>query len=168
MKNRTRAEQITPAAPAAAIVEPEQATGAPPAALAALVNEAAALDTAAAPPAAPGAPGEPAAPPPPDYQAEALDLVEFAVEALVPLYPSLAAVYTKEKQTKLAAAAGNLMAKYQVNLVDLLRWLPELQFAIIALPLATASYAAIRADIATMRAAEAATPTPAAGLPANS
>ena len=166
MNKQSKAEQANIAA-AAATIQADQANNAP-AGLAALVTEAAAIDQAAAPAAAPGAPGAAAAPLPPDYQAEALDLVEFAVEALVPLYPSLAAVYTKEKQTKLATAAGNLMAKYQVNLVDLLKWLPELQFAIVALPLATASYAAIRADIATMRAADAATPKPAAGLPSNS
>lgn len=103
-------------------------------------------EAAADTPAAPGAPAA-AAPAAPaavvDPHAEAVDLIEFANALLLPLYPSLAGVYTADVRARLAAVSAPLMAKYGMNLG---RMGPEIGFLLAVVPLIQPTIAAIRAD----------------------
>lgn len=103
-------------------------------------------EAAADVPAAPGAPAA-AAPAAPaaalDPHAEAVDLIEFANALLLPLYPSLKAVYTAEVRARLATVSAPLMAKYGMTLGGMG---PEVGFLLAVVPLIQPTIAAIRAD----------------------
>lgn len=78
---------------------------------------------------------------------EARELIRFGVALFVPLYPSLAAVYTEQRQDQLAAVSAPLMAKYNLSLGAIFeRWGAEINFALVAFPLAGETLKAIRAD----------------------
>lgn len=80
-------------------------------------------------------------------QEEARDLIKFGVGLFEPLYPRLAQVYTPEVQEKLADVTGPLMAKYNLSLgVIFEKWGAEINFAIVAVPLAGETVKAIRLD----------------------
>lgn len=133
-----------------------------------LIAEAAALDAETV---APAAPPPDAAPPAPavDPTAEAADLIRFAVSLFVPLYPSLERVYSEQAQARLAAAAGPVMAKYGWTMGGLFeKWGPEINLAIVGIPLAIETSKAIRADTADRVAAaqQAGQETEEAGRPA--
>lgn len=114
-----------------------------------------------------GAAAGPAAPEPPAFpsQLEPLtDLLDFSVTALAELYPSLPTVYTPEKIGKLARALDAVFIKYQWTVTALG---PELNLAIVAVPLALGTYKAIRQDIAARKAAAPAQAAEAATAAAN-
>lgn len=91
----------------------------------------------------------------PDMHAEARDLIGFGVTLFAPLYPSLAAVYTPEKQERLAAVSVPLMQKYNITFAGLFeKWGAEINFAIVAVPLAGETLRACRADNAARKEAE--------------
>jgi len=112
-------------------------------------------DAAADAPAVPGAAAAPAAAAPVavDPHAEAVDLIEFANALLLPLYPSLAGVYTADVRARLAAVSAPLMAKYGMSLG---RMGPEIGFLLAVVPLIQPTIAAIRADRAAAAGAPAA------------
>jgi hypothetical protein len=83
------------------------------------------------------------APAPVDYNAEARDLVEFLHSLFVPLYPSLATVYSPAVRARIAATAGPLMQKYDFTLG---RFGPELAFGIVVVPLIAPTMQAIKHD----------------------
>lgn len=122
--------------------------------IAQLAAEAAAVDAETAPPTLPPAGAEPPALAV-DPVAEAADLIRFAVALFVPLYPSLAAVYTEPAQGRLAQAAGPVMAKYGWTMGGLFeKWGPEINLAIVGIPLAIETSKAIRADTVARTAAK--------------
>ncbi|HJV86925.1 MAG TPA: hypothetical protein VJ698_15775 [Noviherbaspirillum sp.] len=85
---------------------------------------------------------------------EAKDLIQFGLSLFTPLYPSLARIYTPEKQQRLAEVTGPLMAKYNLSLGAIFeKWGAEINFAIVALPLAAETAKAIKADNAERKAA---------------
>ncbi|MEC4722946.1 hypothetical protein RY831_27685 [Noviherbaspirillum sp. CPCC 100848] len=85
---------------------------------------------------------------------EAKDLIQFGLSLFMPLYPSLEVIYTPEKQERLAAVTGPLMAKYNLSLGSIFeKWGAEINFAIVALPLAAETAKAVRADNAAREAA---------------
>jgi hypothetical protein len=92
-----------------------------------------------------GAGPAPAAPAGPDYADEARDVIRFALALFVPIYPSLAEVYTKEAREQLAEAAAPVMEKYSVTLGGLKEW-PEVRLAVVAVPLAVKTFIAVRTD----------------------
>jgi hypothetical protein len=111
---------------------------------------------------APGAPSE-APPAPVDRAAEATDLVEFCSTLLFPLWPRLETVYLPAVRARLAGAAVPLMAKYDFSLSDFFKaWMPEIGFAMVAVPLVTPTLQAIRADRAERKASEVSAAKPAA------
>lgn len=94
-------------------------------------------------------PDDPAAQPPAevDHTAEARDLLDFAYESLVPLYPSLAKVYTDDARQRIAIAGGRLLRKYGVDMATLFgQWGDEIAFAMVTLPLVVPTVQAIRED----------------------
>lgn len=112
--------------------------------------DAEAHDTPASIVSAPGVTEQPAAPV--DYADEAHSLLTFAVSMLGPLYPSLNRIYTPETVDKLAAKAGPVMEKYGLTAGGLFeKWKKEIDLAVIAVPLAIATYKGIRADLAAMK-----------------
>lgn len=91
---------------------------------------------------------------PMDPAEEARDLIQFGLSLFIPLYPSLEVIYTQEKQARLAAVTGPLMAKYNLSLGSIFeKWGAEINFAIVALPLAAETAKAVRADNAAREAA---------------
>lgn len=91
-------------------------------------------------------PGEPA-PPAPSSEDEARDVIGFAVALFVPIYPSLGKVYTPEKQARLAAVAAPLMEKYGITMGGIFaQWGPEINFLMVAAPVAIETAKAIRED----------------------
>ncbi|HYD63319.1 MAG TPA: hypothetical protein VEC35_23385 [Noviherbaspirillum sp.] len=85
---------------------------------------------------------------------EARDLIQFGLSLFAPLYPSLERIYTPDKQERLAQVTGPLMAKYNLSLGAIFeKWGPEINFAIVALPLAAETAKAIKADNAARKAA---------------
>ena len=93
--------------------------------------------------------------PPIDYQAEARDIVGLARMGLVITWPSLEEVYTDDKCERLAQALAPVLEKYAF---DLGRFGPELGLAVVAIPLAAQTYAAIRAERAAKKPDQAAAP----------
>lgn len=108
-----------------------------------------------------------APPAPVDHVAEARDLIDFAHDALVPLYPSLATVYTEPVRDRIAKAGGKLLAKYGVTMADIFgAWGEEIGFALVVVPLVVPTVQAIRADrAAAEKAASAPPPPPPAPVP---
>lgn len=89
-----------------------------------------------------------------DAEAEARDVINFGVALFVPLYPSLEGVYSKEVIGRLAAVSVPLMQKYDISLGGIFeKWGPEINFAIVAVPLTQATVAAVRQDKAARQAA---------------
>lgn len=140
-----------------------------------LLYDLTAIDGEASAPSHPGAAAAaPAAPPPPvevDYVGEARDVIAFAYESFVPLYPRLEKVYTEDKRERIANAAGKLMAKYGVTFESLLAgWGAELHFAMVVIPVIIPTVKAVKADMADQDAAAAAAertdPPPAPAAPA--
>lgn len=135
--------------------------------------EAAAASLAAPPPAAdgagpagePGAPGGPPGAPPLSIEQtteEARELLDFALELVDPILPSLAPIYTNERRAKIARAAGKLMVYYGYSGADIVSS-PWLGLAIAVGPVAFPTYRAVREDLGrwrAMREAEAAAATP--------
>jgi len=124
-----------------------------------LQSQAAALDAELNTPAAslppPGQTIEPAAVEPAavDPLAEARDLIQFSVTLLAPLYPSVERIYTKDTQEKLAKVSAPLMAKYGLTLSGLFeKWGAEINFALVAIPLALETAKGIRADLDAVKA----------------
>lgn len=88
---------------------------------------------------------------------EARDLIQFGLSLFAPLYPSLERIYTPDKQARLAAVTGPLMAKYNLSLGAIFeKWGPEINFAIVALPLAAETAKAVKAENAAREAENAA------------
>lgn len=84
---------------------------------------------------------------PMDPYTEAREIIRFATTLFFPLYPSLARVYTEERQEQLAVVSAPLMRKYGLSLGALFeRWGAEINFAIVAAPLAGETAKAIKAD----------------------
>ena len=82
-----------------------------------------------------------------DWTAEARGLVDMALEIVTPFFPSLGNVYTDEVRTKVSAVAGRLFQKYNVTTPEILeKWLPEIQAAVVLVPLVRPTIEAIRAD----------------------
>lgn len=117
-----------------------------------LAGEADLIDSQAAPVSA--EPAQPAATvAATDPAAEAGDVIRFGVALFVPLYPSLATVYSDAQQERLAQATAPLLAKYGITMGGLFeRWGPEINFLIVAGPLAMETAKAIRLDSAARRA----------------
>lgn len=144
----------------------------------ALKREAEALDqevvTAAIPPApdvsvSPGettgaeSSHEPPAPAVVTPEQEAAAMIEIVLSLVEPVYPMLKIVYTPEARERLARAAGPLMKKYNFSLSGLEKWKEEIDFALVALPLAIKTIEAIKISnaIRQVRPETAAPPTPA-------
>lgn len=86
---------------------------------------------------------------------EAKNVIAFAVALFVPLYPSLERVFSEGQQERLAAVSVPLMQKYDISLGGIFeRWGPEINFALVAVPMAQATVAAVRADKAALAAAQ--------------
>lgn len=112
------------------------------------IVDAAAADQGGPQPGAPGGQGAaPGAPPPGaapiDYEAEARDLVAFARQLFVEPIPVLHPIYTDEVCGRLAAVTAPLMRKYGWSLNGAG---PEVMFAIVTVPLAVATIAALREE----------------------
>lgn len=119
-----------------------------------LMREAEALAGDPQPQPAPGAQPAGAQPAGIDYGGEARALLDFVVSGVAPVYPSIAPIYPDEVRARLAVSLGALMAKYGLTLGDIFKqWAPEIQFAMVALPLVAPTVAAIRADRAAARKA---------------
>lgn len=87
-----------------------------------------------------------------DYLMEARNLIEFAVTLFVPLFPSLANVYTDAAKVALANASAPMMEKYNMSMGGLFeKWGPEINFAMVSFPLGLQTYRAIQADLAERR-----------------
>lgn len=139
----------------------EQAAPLPPE-FAALAAEAAELDAASAPPPT-DAQGQPVAPV--DYAAESAMLLRALVGIAAPFFPSVAKIWTDDKQRAVAAAAAPVMEKYGFTLGDFMAgWREEITLAVVAGPVILETIDGIKAD----RAAKAKGPTAAAapGSPA--
>jgi hypothetical protein len=81
----------------------------------------------------------PPPPPPPivDYAGQAKDLVSMCAGMLLPFYPELEPVWTQPKQDSVANALTPVLAKYELQVPDILaKWAPELGLAIVVIPLA--------------------------------
>jgi hypothetical protein len=91
-----------------------------------------------------------AAKPPVDYQADAAEIVDFAVDSLVALYPSTEKIYNPEKKQKLTAATARLFEYYKISGLEFLNN-PWVGLAIVVVPIAKPTIDAIKKD----RAAEA-------------
>lgn len=84
---------------------------------------------------------------PMDAVQEALGVIQFGTTLFFPLFPSLAAVYTAERQQQLATVSAPLMQKYGLSLGTLFeRWGAEINFALVAVPLARETVKAVKAD----------------------
>ena len=95
----------------------------------------------------------------PDYENEATELVEFALESLEPLYPSIKPIYTPEVRAKIALRTGRLMAKYNFTMGAFMgKWAEEVMFAVLIVPLISKTYVAIQHDNAAAQKATAAEP----------
>jgi hypothetical protein len=128
-----------------------------------------AIDDPASPGGTPGAsPAAPLADPATVYADEAKQLLDFMCASLFPISPSLEKVYTPEARSKIVAAAGPLLAKYDFSF---LRWLakyaPELNFAMATLPLVVPTIDAIKADRAAAKKREAEEKAAKAAAPAS-
>jgi hypothetical protein len=76
-------------------------------------------------------------------------IMELALPMICPLYPSLEAIYTPDKQQAIAATMGPLLAKYGVNIKEAGgRYKEEIAAACVCGPIAFATYKGIKADIA--------------------
>jgi len=119
-----------------------------------LQSQAAALDAELNTPAASlPPPGQTVEPATVDPLAEARDLIQFSVTLLAPLYPSVERIYTKDTQEKLAKVSAPLMAKYGLTLSGLFeKWGAEINFALVAIPLALETAKGIRADLDAVKA----------------
>lgn len=85
---------------------------------------------------------------------EAKEVIEFGCSLFVPLYPSLAQVWTPEVRGNIATAAAPLMEKYGVTLGGIFdQWGAEIRFAMVAFPVASATVGAIKHDNAARKAA---------------
>lgn len=83
-------------------------------------------------------------------------VLEIAVPVVSEMYPSLAAVYTPEACGRVAGALGPVLAKYGIDLSQVRgRWGEEIAAAIICFPIAKATYAAIKHDVAVKQGREA-------------
>lgn len=150
--------------------------GAIDAGLAALAKSIDAEGGAAGPGAASNDPAAPAAPT--DYQAEARELIDFLTATLVPLYPSLAAIYTTEVKGSVAIGVAPLLKKYDFDLAKLFgKYGPEIGAAMVLVPLVAPTLQAVAADrqahkearaAAAAKAKQAAAPAAAAGADASS
>lgn len=99
-----------------------------------------------------------------DYRAEAKGLIDFALALFVPLFPSLGAVYSETARVNLANVSAPLMEKYGWNMGSIFEnWGAEINFAMIAVPLAIHTNQAIQADMAERRAAADKKPEPQQG-----
>lgn len=84
---------------------------------------------------------------------EAGELIKFAVALFVPLYPSIEAIYAAPQQARLAEVAAPLMEKYGVTMGGIFeRWGAEINFLIVAGPMAAETARAIRRDNAERKA----------------
>lgn len=118
-----------------------------------LAAQAAVLDAETAPVDMTAPAAEPAAPVM-SAADEAAGVIKFAVALFVPLFPSLEAVYTTAAQARLADVAGPVMTKYGLTMGGLFeKWGPEINLAIVAVPLAMETGRAMRADIAARQVA---------------
>jgi len=103
----------------------------------------------------PGAAGGVSGTVPMGPEEEAKDLIRFGVGLFAPLYPRLGQVYTEDVQARLAAVTAPLMAKYNLSLGAIFeKWGAEINFAIVAVPLAGETVKAIRLDNADRAAAK--------------
>jgi hypothetical protein len=76
-------------------------------------------------------------------------IIDIALPVVGEMYPSLTAVYTPEACGRIAGALGPVLAKYGIDLGELRgRWGEEILAALVCWPIAKATYAAIKHDIA--------------------
>lgn len=102
-------------------------------------------------------PGEPlpagAVPADYDFDNDARELVTFAYEAFVPLYPSIAGVWHEERRGSLTRALGGLMRKRGWTAETLfIGWGAELTLAMVVIPAVVPTVRAIQADEAKRKA----------------
>ena len=82
-----------------------------------------------------------------DNTAEAAEIIEYAYDALTPLYPSLIDVYTVEIRAKLSARTGALMSKYNLTTGGMMeKWGAEFGFIVVVIPLISKTSEAIKHD----------------------
>ncbi|KRB70489.1 hypothetical protein [Noviherbaspirillum sp. Root189] len=82
-----------------------------------------------------------------DPATEAREVIRFATTLFFPLYPSLERVYTEARQEQLAMVSAPLMQKYGLSMGTIFeRWGAEINFALVALPLAKETAAAVKHD----------------------
>lgn len=123
-----------------------------------LAAAAAAVDAEVAPPAAQFVAGEDTqleqvAPTAEVEAAELAAILQAMTSLFVPLFPSLAAVYTPEACRSLAAATVPFMRKRGWTLPGIMAaWAEEIALAVVAFPLAFATWTAVNADIAQAKA----------------
>lgn len=113
--------------------------------------DAAALDAGGMPLelASPDAPIPPAEPPKPDPAAELAAVITVCVGILAPFFPSLPGVYAGHVVQAVAQATAPVLEKYGVNMGGLFdRYKEEIQCAIVVVPVALATRAAIEKDLA--------------------
>lgn len=131
---------------------------------AALIAQGAALDAEAAPPPIDPATGQP--PAVTDFAGEAAMLVSTLVLIAGPFFPSVPRIWTKEKQSAVAAAAAPVMAKYGFTLGDFMgAYKEEIALLLVAGPVILETIDGVKADRAAAKAST--KPTPPAEQPAD-
>ncbi|HEY8085323.1 MAG TPA: hypothetical protein VIE69_06945 [Methylophilaceae bacterium] len=71
-----------------------------------------------------------------DYEGEARQVIQLALDGLSPLYPFLTDIYTPEAVNKLSQSAGVLMKKYGMTAGEFfMKWSAEITFGMVAIPL---------------------------------
>lgn len=131
---------------------------------AALLAKAAELDAAGTPPPIDPATGQP--PVPVDYQGEAAMLLNLGVTMAGQFWPCVPAIWTKDKQTAVAAAAAPVMEKYGFTLGDFMgAYKEEIGLLFVAGPLVLQTLDAVKAEkIAALKAKRETAAAPAGGL----
>jgi hypothetical protein len=129
---------------------------------AALIAQGGALDAEAAPPLIDAATGQPIAPT--DYGTEAAMLVSTLVLIAAPFYPSIKKIWTKEKQTAVAAALAPVMEEEGFSLGDFMgKYGNKMTLLIVAGPLVLETIDGVKADRAAAKAGAKPAPTAAPG-----
>ncbi len=77
-----------------------------------------------------------------------IGMLRLAVEILSPMFPSLRQVYTDETMHSIAAVAVPLADKHGFSLSNVFgRFQEEIQFAFVVVPVALATYQAVKHDV---------------------
>jgi hypothetical protein len=74
--------------------------------------------------------------------------LSLALTVLAPIFPSLEGVYPEAVRNQVAQSLAPVLTKYNVNLADIGgNWKEEIGAAIVCVPIALATYKAIRHDL---------------------